>query len=511
MGNVQTDDIVVEMLQITKKFGSFVANDRIDLAVHAGEVHALLGENGAGKTTLMNQLYGLYQPTAGEIRVKGQPVHITASSVAISHGIGMVHQHFMLVQPFTVAENIILGRETCSIPGVLDLRRAERDVEELSRRYGLAVSPRALIRDITVGMQQRVEILKSLYRGADILILDEPTAVLTPQEVDELVGIMRNLTAEGKTVIIITHKLREIKAVADNCTIIRRGKRVGTVAVRDVTEHDLAAMMVGREVSFRVAKPEQAAGECVLKVSGLSVHDNRGLPAVKGIDLCVNRGEILGLAGVDGNGQRELVEAITGLRRADAGTVTVNGIDVTNRPPREVLDAGLAYIPEDRQRRGLVLDYSVAENFILENYAKSPFSLRGVMNRDAIRDYAKDLIRRFDVRPPDEMHEAGSLSGGNQQKVIIAREVSNDPDILIASQPTRGLDVGAIEYVHKSLVEQRNRNKAVLLISLELDEIMNLADRIAVIFEGRIVGMLEAGNADEKALGLMMAGGGTRE
>ena len=511
MANVKRDDIVVEMHRITKKFGSFLANDQIDLTVHKGEVHALLGENGAGKTTLMNQLYGLYQPTSGEIRVKGQTVHMTASSVAISHGIGMVHQHFMLVQPFTVAENIILGRETCSIPGVLDLRRAERDVDELSQRYGLAVSPRVTIRDITVGMQQRVEILKALYRGADILILDEPTAVLTPQEVEELVGIVRNLTTEGKTVIIITHKLREIKAVADNCTIIRRGKRIGTVKVGDVSEHELAAMMVGREVSFSVAKPEQVRGGCVLEIEDLVVKDNRGLPAVKGISLSVNRGEIVGIAGVDGNGQRELVEAITGLRHAEGGSIRVNGLDVTNRAPRVVLDAGLAYIPEDRQRRGLVLEYTVAENFILENYAKKPFSRRGVLNREAIRSNAKDLIRRFDVRPPDETHEAGSLSGGNQQKVIIAREVSNDPDILIASQPTRGLDVGAIEYVHHSLVEQRNRNKAVLLVSLELDEIMNLADRIAVIFEGRIVGILDAKGADEKALGLMMAGGGNRE
>ncbi len=510
MSDANAGDVVVEMLGITKKFGTFVANDQIDLTVRKGEVHALLGENGAGKTTLMNQLYGLYQPTAGEIRVKGQRVHITASSVAIAHGIGMVHQHFMLVQPFTVAENIILGQETCSVPGVLDLGRAERMVTELSERYGLTVSPRAMIRDITVGMQQRVEILKALYRGAEILILDEPTAVLTPQEVEDLVGIIRNLTTEGKTVIIITHKLKEIKAVADKCTIIRRGKRVGTVNVKDVSEHELAAMMVGREVSFNVTKPEQVCGDCVLQVKDLVVKDNRGLTAVKGVSFSVNRGEILGLAGVDGNGQRELVEAITGLRHAESGSVIAGGIDVTNRPPREVLDAGIAYIPEDRQKRGLVLDYSVAENFILENYAKKPFSLRGLLNREAIRKYAKDLIARFDVRPPDEKHKAGSLSGGNQQKVIIAREVSNDPDLLIASQPTRGLDVGAIEYVHQSLVEQRNRNKAVLLISLELDEIMDLSDRIAVIYEGRIVGVIPAKGADEKSLGLMMAGGGAQ-
>jgi general nucleoside transport system ATP-binding protein len=510
LSDAQAGEIVVEMLGITKRFGTFVANDQIDLTVHKGEVHALLGENGAGKTTLMNQLYGLYQPSAGEIRLHGKRVAITASSVAIANGIGMVHQHFMLVQPFTVTENIILGQETCNIPGVLDLGRAERMVKDLSEKYGLTVQPRAAIRDITVGMQQRVEILKALYRGAEILILDEPTAVLTPQEVDDLVTIIRNLTAEGKTVIIITHKLKEIKAVADKCTIIRRGKRVGTVNVSAVSEHELAAMMVGREVSFNVTKPEQACGDCVLQVKDLVVKDNRGLTTVKGVTLSVNRGEILGLAGVDGNGQRELVEAITGLRRSEAGSVIARGIDVTNRPPREVLDAGVACIPEDRQKRGLILDYTVAENFILENFAKRPFSLRGLLNREAIRRYARDLIARFDVRPPDEKHKVGSLSGGNQQKVIIAREISNDPDLLIAWQPTRGLDVGAIEYVHQSLVDQRNRNKAVLLVSLELDEIMDLSDRIAVIFEGRIVSVIEAKGADEKALGLMMAGGGTK-
>jgi general nucleoside transport system ATP-binding protein len=503
-------EIVVEMRGITKKFGSFVANDGIDLTVHRGEVHALLGENGAGKTTLMNQLYGLYQPTSGEILIKGKSVRVTNSNVAISNGIGMVHQHFMLVQPFTVAENIILGRETCSIPGVLDLKKAERDVEALSVKYGLSVDPRAVIRDITVGMQQRVEILKTLYRGADILILDEPTAVLTPQEIEDLIKIIRNLTAEGKTVIIITHKLKEIKAAADYCTIIRRGKRIDTVRVDGVSEHELAAMMVGREVNFSVNKEKQACGDCVLQIENLVVRDNRGLPAVKGLSLNVNRGEILGLAGVDGNGQRELVEAITGLRRAESGSVSVNGADVTNDTPREVLDAGMSCIPEDRQRRGLVLDYSVAENFILETYAEAPYSKRGILDREAIGKHAGELIAKFDVRPPDGKHKAGSLSGGNQQKVIIAREVSNDPDLLIASQPTRGLDVGAIEFVHQSLVEQRNRDKAVLLVSLELDEIMDLSDRIAIIYEGKIVGIVDAKDADEKAIGLMMAGGTVR-
>jgi general nucleoside transport system ATP-binding protein len=507
VANVQNADIVVEMRSITKRFGSFTANDGIDLTVHKGEVHALLGENGAGKTTLMNQLYGLYPPTSGEILIKGAPVRMTSSHVAISHGIGMVHQHFMLVQPFTVAENIILGQETCSLPGVLDLRRAEADVEKLSRKYGLTVDPRAAVRDITVGMQQRVEILKTLYRGAEILILDEPTAVLTPQEIEDLIAIIYNLSAAGTTVIIITHKLKEIKAIGDSCTIIRRGRKIDTVAVKDVSEHDLAAMMVGREVSFTVNKKPHARGGSVLRVEDLRVRDNRNLPAVKGLSLEVHMGEILGLAGVDGNGQRELVEAITGLRRAEAGRIHMNGVDITNRPPREVLDAGMACIPEDRQRRGLVLDYTVAENFILENHDTPPYSHRGILDRASIHAHAKDLMRQFDVRPPDENRKAGSLSGGNQQKVIIAREVSGDPDLLIAWQPTRGLDVGAIEYVHQCLVEQRDRDKGVLLVSLELDEIMDLSDRIAVIYEGRIVAVLDAKDAEEKALGLMMAGG----
>jgi general nucleoside transport system ATP-binding protein len=500
-------DIVVEMRDITKKFGSFTANDGITLAVRRGEVHALLGENGAGKTTLMNQLYGLYPPTSGEILIRGEPVRMTSSHVAISHGIGMVHQHFMLVQPFTVAENIILGRETCSLPGILDLRRAVADVEKLSARYGLTVDPRAAVRDVTVGMQQRVEILKTLYRGADILILDEPTAVLTPQEIEDLITIIRNLAAAGATVIIITHKLKEIKAIADRCTIIRRGKKVDTVDVRDVTEHDLASMMVGREVSFTVDKKPRARGQAVLAVEELRVRDNRGLLAVQGLSLEVHKGEILGLAGVDGNGQRELLEAVTGLRRAEAGRILMNGADITNRPPREVLDAGLSCIPEDRQRRGLVLDYTVAENFILENHDTPPYSNRGILDRASIREHARELIQRFDVRPPDGARKAGALSGGNQQKVIIAREVSGDPDLLIAWQPTRGLDVGAIEYVHQCLVEQRDHDRGVLLVSLELDEIMDLSDRIAVIYEGRIVAVIDAKNAEEKALGLMMAGG----
>ncbi|NLV77415.1 MAG: ABC transporter ATP-binding protein [Tissierellia bacterium] len=497
------------MKNITKKFGDFVANDNIDLTVHKGEIHALLGENGAGKTTLMNILYGLYEPTFGEIYLNGKKTNITNPSVAIRNGIGMVHQHFMLVETFTVVENIILGMETTQRMGVLDINRATKEVEELSKKYGLHVDPNAKIHDITVGMQQRVEILKALYRGADILILDEPTAVLTPQEIDELMEIMRSLASQGKTIIIITHKLKEIKQVADYCTVIRRGKKVDTVKVADVTEEDLASMMVGRQVSFKVDKKEANVGDVVLKVDNLVVKDNRKLNAVKGLSLELHRGEILGIAGVDGNGQSEFIEGITGLRPIESGRVILNGKDITNLSPKEIIENGMNTIPEDRQKRGLILDFTVAENMILENYHKEPFSTKGRLNHKAISDFSKELIEKFDIRPRDHMHIAGELSGGNQQKVILAREISNDPDVLIAAQPTRGLDVGAIEYVHKYLVEQRDHGKAVLLISFELDEIMNVSDRIAVIFNGKIVDVMDAKEADERTLGYLMAGGGT--
>jgi simple sugar transport system ATP-binding protein len=499
------------MKGITKIFGSFKANDNIDLTVYKGEVHALLGENGAGKTTLMNILYGLYQPTAGEIYIKGKKVNITDPNVAIKHGIGMVHQHFMLVEPFTVAENIILGKETTKALGTLDMEKAIEDVKELSDKYGLFVDPNAKIQDITVGMQQRVEILKALYRGAEILILDEPTAVLTPQEIQELIRIIRNLTKEGKSIIIITHKLKEIKQVADNCTIIRRGKHIDTVDVSTTTEEELASKMVGREVNFKVDKEERERGNTVLRIENLKVKDNRGIYAVDELSLEVKAGEILGLAGVDGNGQSELIEAITGLRKIESGKVYLNGKDITNKTPREIIESKVATIPEDRQKRGLVLDFTVAENMVLENYHKDPFSKKGILDENKIKEFSRKLIKRFDVRPEDENLKAKALSGGNQQKVIIAREVTNDPDLLIAAQPTRGLDVGAIEYVHKALVEQRDKNKGVLLVSLELDEILNVSDRIAVIYEGKIVGILDAKEADENTLGLMMAGGGVKD
>ncbi|WP_034430066.1 ABC transporter ATP-binding protein [Caldisalinibacter kiritimatiensis] len=499
------------MKNITKMFGDFKANDNISLTVHKGEVHALLGENGAGKTTLMNVLYGLYQPTSGEIFINEKKVNITDPNVAIKHGIGMVHQHFMLVEPFTVAENIILGRETTKALGTLDMKQAIEDVKKLSEKYGLYVDPSAKIQDITVGMQQRVEILKALYRGAEILILDEPTAVLTPQEIRELIVIIRNLTKEGKSIIIITHKLKEIKQVADYCTIIRRGKYIDTVDVSITSEEELASKMVGREVNFKVDKEDREKGETVLKLENLKVKDNRGIYAVDGLSLEVKAGEILGLAGVDGNGQSELIEAITGLREVDSGKVYINGKDITSKKPREIIESKVGTIPEDRQKRGLVLDFTVAENMILENYYKEPFSKKGIMDENKIKDFAKKLIKKFDVRPENENLKAKALSGGNQQKVIIAREVTNDPDLLIAAQPTRGLDVGAIEYVHKALVEQRDKNKAVLLVSLELDEVLNVSDRIAVIYEGKIVGVLDAKEADENTLGLMMAGGGVQD
>ncbi|MDJ0913336.1 MAG: ABC transporter ATP-binding protein [Desulfobacterales bacterium] len=498
----------VEMINVVKKFGDFVANDGINLTVHKGEVHALLGENGAGKTTLVNCLYGLYHPTAGTIRINGRELNVTDPNVAIQNGIGMVHQHFMLVEPFTVTQNIILGRETTKLMGILDLSAAEKKVAEISERYGLAINPRDKIEDISVGSQQRVEILKALYRGAEILILDEPTAVLTPPEIQELVMIIRNLTQEGKSIIIITHKLHEIKQVADYCTIIRRGKYIDTVEVDTVTEQELASMMVGREVSFAVEKKPQKRGPKILTIDNLVVEDNRGIQALKGLSLELHKGEILGVAGVDGNGQSELIEALTGLRTVRSGKILLHNKEITGALPKQIIDGyNIRTIPEDRQKRGLVLEFDVAENLVLETYHKKPFSWRGVLNHPEIYQYADDSAKEFDIRPANPYLTAKSLSGGNQQKVIIAREVGNDPEVLIASQPTRGLDVGAIEYVHAALVEQRDRGKAVLLVSFELDEVINVSDRIAVIFEGKIVGTMAAEGVDENEIGLMMAGG----
>jgi general nucleoside transport system ATP-binding protein len=505
---VKEDKIpVVEMRNITKKFGEFVANDNIDLTVYKGEVHALLGENGAGKSTLMNILYGLYSPTSGKIVVNGKEVEIKNPNIAIENRIGMVHQHFMLVKPFTVAENIILGMEKSDKFGRLKLKEAIEEVTGLSKKYGLIVDPHEKIEDITVGMQQRVEILKALYRGADILILDEPTAVLTPQEIHELGKIVHNLTEEGKSIILISHKLKELKEMADRCTIIRRGKYIDTVDVSKTTEEELAAKMVGRKVSFVVDKAPKKAGPTVLKVEDLVVKDNRGIVSVDGLSLEVKSGEVLGIAGIDGNGQSQFLEALTGLRKVESGKILINGEDITNKTPAEIFEAKIANIPQDRQKRGLVMDFSVAENLILENHYKKPFARKSILQHPEISEFAMDLINKFDVRPIDEHKKAGTLSGGNQQKVIIAREVTNDPDLLIAAQPTRGLDVGAIEFVHESLIIQRDANKAVLLVSHELDEVMNVSDRIAVIYEGKIVDIIDAKDADMESLGLLMAGG----
>lgn len=509
--NIDFSIPAVEMKNIVKRFGDFTANDNINLKVHKGEVHAILGENGAGKSTLMNVLYGLYRPTEGQILVNGNPVEIDSPKRAIDLGIGMVHQHFMLIPPFSVTENIVLGMEP--VHGItLDLNEAKKEVKKISERYGLSVDPDAKIEDISVGMQQRVEILKVLYRGANILIFDEPTASLTPQEIQELITIIGNLTKNGKAVILITHKLKEIKAAADFCTIIRAGKYIKTVDVSEVTEHDLASMMVGREVEFVVEKKERKPGETVLKVENLHGRDYRHIEILKGLNLYVKRGEILGIAGIDGNGQTELVEILTGLRQAESGSITILGENIFNITPREAFLKGVSSIPADRQKHGLVLEFSVADNLILQNYAQPENAKRGFIKKKEILDRARSLIEKFDIRPKDcEGKAAGTLSGGNQQKVIIAREVTNDKDLLIAVNPTRGLDVGAIEYVHRYIVEQRNKNKAVLLVSFELDEIMSLSDRINVIFDGQITGEVMGRDADENTLGLMMAGGSKHE
>ncbi len=496
---------VVELANITKRFPGIVANDAISLKLQKGEIHALLGENGAGKSTLMNILFGLYQPDEGSISIYGKNVSIDNPNRAIELGIGMVHQHFKLVQPFTVTENIILGTEPKKGLAI-DYRTAHEKVARISEQYGLKVDPKAKIENITVSMQQRVEILKTLFRGAEILIFDEPTAVLTPQEIGELMVIMRNLVAEGKSIILITHKLKEIMEIADTVTIIRRGKVVDSVKVAETSAKELAEKMVGREVSFKVDKKEAVTGQPVLEVKQVMVRNQQGLPALKGINLDVKAGEILGIAGVDGNGQSELIEALTGLKSIDSGTVFLNGQEITNRSPRDISESGVSHIPEDRHKHGLILDFTMSENMVLETYFHPEYTKRGFLNYEAIDRHAEKLIREFDVRTPSIYNYARSLSGGNQQKAIIAREINKNPQLLIAAQPTRGLDVGAIEFVHKQLIAQRDQGKAVLLISFELDEIMNLSDRIAVIYEGQIVGEVKPRETNDQELGLMMAG-----
>lgn len=500
-------DYIIEMLNIRKEFTGIVANDNITLQVKKGEIHALLGENGAGKSTLMSILFGLYQPDNGVIRVRGKEVKITNPNIANELGIGMVHQHFKLVHNFTVTENIILGMEKVS-NGKIDIKTAANKIQELSARYKLFVDPYAKIEDISVGMQQRVEILKMLYRDADILIFDEPTAVLTPQEIVELMGVMRNMAAEGKTILVITHKLKEIKAVAENCTVISKGKSIATVDVAETSVERLAELMVGRRINFKVDKQPLKLGEESFRIEDLNVMNHRGLKAVKNVSLSARYGEILGIAGVDGNGQTELIEAITGLRRVESGKILLNGLDISNLPIRKRNENGLGHIPEDRHKYGLVLDFTLEDNMILENYYKIPFSQNGILNRDEIRSYADKLIEQFDVRSAQgAITKARSMSGGNQQKAIIAREVDRSPCVMIVAQPTRGLDVGAIEYIHKRLLQERDNGRTIILFSLELDEVLNISDRIAVMFEGEIVGTCNAEDTNENELGLMMAGG----
>jgi ABC-type uncharacterized transport system ATPase subunit len=496
---------IIEMRGVTKRFPGVVANDGVDLSIEQGEIHGLLGENGAGKTTLMNVLYGLYAPDAGEILVHGEAVHFASPHDAIARGIGMVHQHFMLIPVFTVAENLVLGAELTRGP-LLDMASAEARVRDLSSRYSLKVDPLARVQDLPVGIQQRVEILKALYRNAEILILDEPTAVLTPQEVGELYTILRALRDQGHTIIFITHKLREVLTICDRVTVLRDGKVVGTRNAGDVTEAALARMMVGRDVLLHVEKPPVAPGPPVLQVRELRARNNRGLVAVDGISFDVRAGEIVGIAGVEGNGQSELAEVLTGLRRAEAGRVLIGGQDLTNRSPGELFRAGVAHIPEDRHQRGLVLDFSLLENLLLGFQDTPPYARGLELDYDVARRTAKRLLADFDVRAPSSETPARALSGGNQQKVILAREFERQPKLLIAVQPTRGLDVGATEFVRQQLVRQRSQGKAVLLISSELSEIMDLSDRIIVMYEGRIQGEVGAAEANEQMLGLLMAG-----
>jgi simple sugar transport system ATP-binding protein len=497
---------VLEMRGITKRFPGVVANDHVDLDLRKGEVHALLGENGAGKSTLMNILYGLYRPDEGEILLDGKKIVFSSAKDAIDRGIGMVHQHFMLIPVMTVAENIVLEIEPTKAGVLLDYAKAAERVREISTQYGLAVNPTAKIESISVGQQQRVEILKALYRGADVLILDEPTAVLTPQEAGELFAIVKSLQEGGTSIIFISHKLNEVLEIADRITVLRRGKTIDTVPREGATEEGLAKLMVGREVLLRVDKKPPETGETLLEVRNLHVKDERGLPAVRDVALTVRAGEIVGIAGVEGNGQSELIEAITGLRRAESGEVVVAGQVVSHPSARRMLDAGVGHIPEDRQRRGLVLEFSIAENIALHDYNTSPDSRFGWLFPRRLIERARGLIREFDIRGGGPTTLGGALSGGNQQKVVAAREVARDPKVLVAAQPTRGLDVGAIEYLHRRLVEERDEGRAILLVSLELDEVLSLSDRILVMYEGEVVGEHQPGVTEEE-IGLEMLGG----
>ncbi|MGE4524482.1 MAG: ABC transporter ATP-binding protein [Sphaerochaeta sp.] len=500
-------EYAIEMMNITKTFPGVVANDKVTLQVRHQEIHALLGENGAGKSTLMSILFGSYSADSGLILLDGRPVEIKNPNVATALGIGMVHQHFKLVQNYTVTENIVLGMEPTK-GRLLDMKSAREHVARLSSQYALKVDPDSLVEDITVGQQQRVEILKTLYRNANIIIFDEPTAVLTPQEIDELMDILKKLRSEGKTIVLITHKLKEIKEVADRCTVLRRGRCIGTVEVKDVSEQDLAEMMVGRAVKFEIEKPEQQPGRVMLSLKNLQVADQNGTMRVKDVSLDVHEGEIVGIAGVDGNGQSELLGAITGLLPIAGGSVLLDGKPIENLSIRQRIEEGLGYIPEDRKKYGVVGEFTIAENTALKNYYRDAYRKRmGILDYEAMNQEAENLIKQFDIRSAEGAKTtAGSLSGGNQQKVIVAREISLSPKVLVVAQPTRGLDVGAIEYIRKRIIAEREKGRAILLVSFELDEIMNLCDRIATISKGRIVAVNKQNEVTEYDIGLMMAG-----
>jgi ABC-type uncharacterized transport system ATPase subunit len=498
----------LEMRGITKRYPGVVANDGINLTVRPGEIHALLGENGAGKTTLMNILYGLVVPDDGEILLDGQQVELSSPSDAIGRGISMVHQHFMLIPVFSVAENIVLGEETMSNPLFLDRDEASRRIVELGKRFGFEVDPNARVGSLSVGWQQRVEILKALYRDARILVLDEPTAVLTPQETEEIFAVLRSLARQGHSVIFISHKLYEVLEIADRITVIRRGRVVGERIPSETNEDDLAELMVGREVDLVVDRGDSHPGEVMLSVQGLRVNDDRRQEAVRGVDLEVRSGEVLGIAGVAGNGQDELVEALVGLRQETAGRVTLDGREITNAGPRAIYEAGVGYVPADRHRFGLVLSYPVEDSLVLTSYHRAPFA-RGILRDDsAIGRVARERITEYDIRTPSEDARTSTLSGGNQQKIVVAREFSRDLKLLILDQPTRGLDVGSIEFIHRQAVAKRDAGTAILLISAELDEVLELSDRIAVMFRGRIVATMDARTADKNEVGLLMATGG---
>ncbi len=497
---------ILELRGITKSFPGVLANDHIDLTLNEGEIHSILGENGAGKTTLMNILYGLYSPDEGEIFIRGSKVDIHNPHDAIRHGIGMVHQHFMLIPVFTVTENVMLGVESTKGPGILDRKAVSKQISEISARFGLKVEPDALVEDLSVGVQQRVEIIKVLYRQADILIFDEPTAVLTPQEAEEFFKVVHSLVEQGKSIIFISHKLREVLEIADRITVFRNGKVVGTTTPAQSTEASLASMMVGREVILTVDKDPANPGEVVLDVANLHVQDDRHLEAVKGVSFQVRAGEILGVAGVQGNGQKELVEALTGLRSYDVGQVKLLGEDISRATPRKIREAGTAHVPEDRQRDGLVLTFPIKDNLVLNTYYEPPFARGPNLNEGEIVKAAEQRVKEFDIRTPSITIPASALSGGNQQKVIVAREFSRPIKLLIASQPTRGLDVGSIEYIHGQIVKKRDEGCAVLLVSPELDEIMSLSDRIAVMYSGQILAIIPSEGATKEDLGLLMAG-----